>query len=104
LQCILDPIGVLEPNELFFRSSHANLAVPDGTEADIITGDILITRDPCRLPTDVQKVNITVDVFLSALKAVLVESGRCITIALFEGRDCFIGQRSSSGGGLAGRR
>lgn len=51
-----DPVGILEPNQLFFRSSHSNLITLDGVESDIITGDVLITRDPCRLPTDVQKV------------------------------------------------
>lgn len=51
----VDPSGLLEPNQVFFQSSQKLIAL-DGTETGIITGDVLITRDPCRLPTDVQKV------------------------------------------------
>jgi len=49
-------MGILEPNQLFFKSSQSNLITVNGAESDIITGDVLITREPCRLPTDVQKV------------------------------------------------
>ncbi|KXN89661.1 putative RNA-dependent RNA polymerase SHL2 [Leucoagaricus sp. SymC.cos] len=71
---IPDPSGVLEPGQLFFKSSHSNLLTVDGTETDILTGNVLITRDPCRLPTDVQKWE-AVDVSqLHYLKDVIVLS------------------------------
>lgn len=41
---------------MFFQSSSQKLLGLDGIETNIVTGDVLITRDPCRLPTDVQKV------------------------------------------------
>jgi RNA-dependent RNA polymerase len=52
--------SILEPGEIYFKSSKRNLKAPDGTEIDIVLGDILITRHPCKLPTDVQKVCDTV--------------------------------------------
>lgn len=52
---VQDPSGCLGDNEVFFQCSRS-LPALDGTETHIITGDVLITRDPCRLPTDVQKV------------------------------------------------
>lgn len=33
--------------------------MPDGIYTDIILGDVLLTRHPCKLPTDIQKVSIT---------------------------------------------
>lgn len=53
---MIDPSGLLETEQVFFQCSQG-LPALDGTETNILTGDVLITRDPCRLPTDVQKVN-----------------------------------------------
>ncbi|KAF8639473.1 hypothetical protein AX17_001493 [Amanita inopinata Kibby_2008] len=53
---IPDPFGVLEPNEIQLKSSHQNLKTPDGTNSDILLGDILLARNPCKVPTDVRKV------------------------------------------------
>jgi RNA-dependent RNA polymerase len=53
---ITDTDGILEEGEVFFKSSHRLFRNPDGTEIDIYTGDILLTRYPCKLPTDTQKV------------------------------------------------
>ncbi|CAA7259841.1 unnamed protein product [Cyclocybe aegerita] len=50
-----DTSGVLEPGEVFFKSSRRQFKNPDGTETDIYTGDVLLTRHPCKLPTDIQK-------------------------------------------------
>lgn len=50
-----DELGVLEPGEFFFRSSRHNFQTRDGLPTDILLGDALITRHPCKLPTDVQK-------------------------------------------------
>lgn len=52
---------VLESGELFFKSSKRNLRTADGLETDTIMGDVLITRHPCKLPTDVQKVGQHLD-------------------------------------------
>lgn len=51
-----DPYGVLGPDEIQIKSSHRNLVGIDGLETDIILGDVLITRNPCKVPTDVRKV------------------------------------------------
>lgn len=53
---ITDTDGILEEGEVFFKSSHRLFRNPDGTETDLYTGDILLTRYPCKLPTDTQKV------------------------------------------------
>ncbi|KAI0315577.1 RNA dependent RNA polymerase-domain-containing protein [Amylostereum chailletii] len=51
-----DPFGVLEEGEIHVKSSSRNLLLPDRRMSDKITGDVLVTRNPCKLPTDVQKV------------------------------------------------
>jgi len=54
---IPDPYGVLEPGQIHFKSSE-NLKDPlDGPGANLITGDVLIYRNPARLPADIQKVS-----------------------------------------------
>ncbi|KAF6762282.1 RNA dependent RNA polymerase-domain-containing protein [Ephemerocybe angulata] len=47
--------GVLEEGEIFFKSSARNLQQPDGTTTDVLIGDVLLGRNPCKLPTDVRK-------------------------------------------------
>ncbi|KII92616.1 hypothetical protein PLICRDRAFT_104301 [Plicaturopsis crispa FD-325 SS-3] len=51
-----DPFGILEPDEIYLKSSHANIVTADGLLTDVLLGDVLITRNPCRVPTDVRKV------------------------------------------------
>ncbi|KAF8969583.1 RNA dependent RNA polymerase-domain-containing protein [Flammula alnicola] len=51
-----DPFGVLGPEEVQIKSSRRNLKTQDGLLSDIILGDVLITRNPCKLPSDVRKV------------------------------------------------
>jgi hypothetical protein len=51
-----DETGTLAPGEIFYKSSRRNLVTPDGRDTDILLGDVLLTRHPCKLPTDVQKV------------------------------------------------
>ncbi|KAF9485277.1 hypothetical protein BDN70DRAFT_627571 [Pholiota conissans] len=46
---------VLEPGEVFFKSSRREFRTPEGMETDIYIGDVLVTRHPCKLPTDIQK-------------------------------------------------
>ncbi|KAF9254988.1 hypothetical protein L218DRAFT_1009050 [Marasmius fiardii PR-910] len=51
-----DPYGVLGPNEIFFKSSRREFVGANGLITDTVEGDVLITRNPCKLPTDVRKV------------------------------------------------
>ncbi|KAJ6628702.1 RNA dependent RNA polymerase-domain-containing protein [Mycena sp. CBHHK59/15] len=50
-----DELGVLEAGEFFFKSSRHDIRTLDGLPTDTLLGDALITRHPCKLPTDVQK-------------------------------------------------
>ncbi|KAF9495388.1 hypothetical protein BDN71DRAFT_1589707 [Pleurotus eryngii] len=52
---IPDPFGILQPGEVYFKASHQNLASPSGIDTDLVLGDVLVTRHPCKLPTDTQK-------------------------------------------------
>ncbi|KAL6305950.1 RNA dependent RNA polymerase-domain-containing protein, partial [Sparassis latifolia] len=51
-----DPCGVLGPNEVHVKSSHHNLVDQQGNMTDLILGDVLVTRHPCKVRTDAQKV------------------------------------------------
>ncbi|KAL0069594.1 hypothetical protein AAF712_003252 [Marasmius tenuissimus] len=51
-----DPYGVLGPNEIHFKSSRREFVLENGSKTDIVTGDVLVWRNPCKLPTDVRKV------------------------------------------------
>ncbi|KAF8067671.1 RNA dependent RNA polymerase-domain-containing protein [Lyophyllum atratum] len=51
-----DPYAVLGPDEIQVKSSHRNLTDLDGLLTDTILGDVLLTRYPCKVPTDARKV------------------------------------------------
>ncbi|KIK70157.1 hypothetical protein GYMLUDRAFT_34630 [Collybiopsis luxurians FD-317 M1] len=51
-----DPYGVLEPDQIQFKSSRREFLTADGTKTDIILGQVLMTRNPCKVPTDVRKI------------------------------------------------
>jgi RNA-dependent RNA polymerase len=53
---IPDTLGILEHGEIFFKHSRSEFQTSDGLGTDVLLGDVLITRYPCKLPTDVQKV------------------------------------------------
>lgn len=53
---IPDRYGVLGPDEIQIKSSRRNLKNAEGLLTDIIIGDVLMTRNPCKLPTDIRKV------------------------------------------------
>ncbi|KAF9236846.1 RNA dependent RNA polymerase-domain-containing protein [Melanogaster broomeanus] len=55
-----DPYGVLEEGEIHFRSSEMITDPSTGAQTDTITGDVLVSRNPTRLPSDVQKVNVMI--------------------------------------------
>ncbi|KAI0075924.1 hypothetical protein K474DRAFT_1663689 [Panus rudis PR-1116 ss-1] len=50
-----DPTGKLKPGEVHIRSSYRNLVDAEGNLTDLIMGEVLLTRSPCKVPTDVQK-------------------------------------------------
>lgn len=50
-----DPYGVLEQGQIFIKTSRLLFEV-DNQLRDHLTGPVLITRHPCRVPSDVQKV------------------------------------------------
>ncbi|TRM60307.1 RNA dependent RNA polymerase-domain-containing protein [Schizophyllum amplum] len=52
-----DPCGVLGPNEIHIKASRPAFKMEDGLEADIVVGDVLITRNPCKVPSDVRAVD-----------------------------------------------
>ncbi|KAJ7128080.1 RNA dependent RNA polymerase-domain-containing protein [Mycena filopes] len=47
---------VLEENQIHFKSSRREFQNDDGLETDTILGEVLMTRNPCKVPTDVRKV------------------------------------------------
>ncbi|CAE6500743.1 unnamed protein product [Rhizoctonia solani] len=52
---IPDPLGVLEAGEVFCgfnRPTRDN----SGTDVSVVTGPVLVTRNPCILPSDIRKV------------------------------------------------
>ncbi|KAJ7721959.1 RNA dependent RNA polymerase-domain-containing protein [Mycena maculata] len=46
----------LEEDQIHFKSSRREFRVKGGIETDIVVGDILMTRNPCKVPTDVRKL------------------------------------------------
>ncbi|KAH9852493.1 RNA dependent RNA polymerase-domain-containing protein [Lenzites betulinus] len=51
-----DPYGVLGPNEIHVKCSRGEFLDHKGRQTDIVLGDVLVTRHPCKVPSDVQKV------------------------------------------------
>ncbi|RXW24663.1 hypothetical protein EST38_g1142 [Candolleomyces aberdarensis] len=52
---IPDRLGLLAEGQVFIKGSGRDLMLPDGTYADIIVGEVLLARHPCKLPTDIRK-------------------------------------------------
>ncbi|KAF9076729.1 RNA dependent RNA polymerase-domain-containing protein [Rhodocollybia butyracea] len=50
-----DPEGILEEGEIFFKSSQRGILTEDGQYTDVLIGPVIVTRHPCKLPTDAQK-------------------------------------------------
>ena len=57
---IPDTLGILEPGEIFFKHSRNKFRTLDGLGTDVLLGTVLVTRHPCKLPTDIQKVGSNV--------------------------------------------
>ncbi|KAI0264673.1 RNA dependent RNA polymerase-domain-containing protein [Gloeopeniophorella convolvens] len=51
-----DPLGVLEEGEIHVKCAERSLLRPNSTRSDRVIGDVLVSRNPCKLPTDIQKV------------------------------------------------
>ncbi|KAI8335587.1 hypothetical protein BC941DRAFT_355571 [Chlamydoabsidia padenii] len=56
VMCIPDPTGTLKPNEVFLQLSSRRIDEKTGIHAGLIVGDILVSRNPCGLKSDIQKV------------------------------------------------
>ncbi|KAJ3558083.1 hypothetical protein NM688_g1122 [Phlebia brevispora] len=52
-----DPFGVLAPGEIHFKSSQYLKDPLKHLNPNTLTGDVLIYRNPARLPSDIQKVH-----------------------------------------------
>ncbi|KAJ4498650.1 RNA dependent RNA polymerase-domain-containing protein [Lentinula lateritia] len=50
-----DPEDVLEEGEVYFKSSARGLLTQDEQYTDVLVGSVVVTRHPCKLPTDAQK-------------------------------------------------
>jgi hypothetical protein len=73
---IPDTLGILEPGEIFFKHSKSDFQTLDGLGTDVLLGNVLVTRYPCKLPTDVQKVCRNIfETFYISLNAETVEGG-----------------------------
>ncbi|KAJ7268673.1 RNA dependent RNA polymerase-domain-containing protein [Mycena haematopus] len=63
---------VLEENEIHFKSSRRHFLNVEGLETDTVEGDVLMTRNPCKVPTDVRKVKAVKHGMLHDLVDVIV--------------------------------
>ncbi|KAL1695215.1 RNA dependent RNA polymerase-domain-containing protein [Schizophyllum commune] len=79
-----DPCGVLGPNEIHVKCSRPSLKTDDGLETDIVVGDVLITRNPCKVPSDVRKVRAVSYPELAGYVDVIVVSAHPSTGRLLE--------------------
>ncbi|KAF5390021.1 hypothetical protein D9757_003814 [Collybiopsis confluens] len=67
-----DPYGVLGADQIHFKSSRREFLNDDGTKTDIILGGVLMTRNPCKVPTDVRKLVAVQHLALSRMVDVIV--------------------------------
>ncbi|KAI9480764.1 MAG: RNA dependent RNA polymerase-domain-containing protein [Benjaminiella poitrasii] len=54
--CIPDPTGTLEPGEIFLQLSSRRIDEKTNVRVGQILGDVIVTRNPCALKSDIQKV------------------------------------------------
>ncbi|KAJ9479081.1 RNA-dependent RNA polymerase [Pseudozyma hubeiensis] len=88
---IPDHTGTLEEGEIQFRFSGENLLDPDTRLrlTHVPEGEVLVTRHPCLLPTDVRKVRAVIRPELSIFKDVVLFStkGKRSLASLLSGGD-----------------
>jgi len=56
LLCVADPTGTLREGEVSLRFSNGFLDPKTLRRNQVITGDILVARNPAHIPSDIQKV------------------------------------------------
>lgn len=69
---VVDPYGVLEENEIQVKSSRHEFKTDDGFEADTVLGEVVISRNPCKIPTDSRKVTAVTHPKLADMADVIV--------------------------------
>ncbi|KAI0684677.1 RNA dependent RNA polymerase-domain-containing protein [Cytidiella melzeri] len=84
-----DPLGVLREGEIHFASSQVLQDPFESLDPKIITGDVLIYRNPARLPSDIRKVKAVECEALRAYTDVIVlpTTGTCSLASLLAGGD-----------------
>lgn len=88
---IPDPTGTLEEGEVQLRFSGA---VTDSETklwlSSVPEGDVLVTRHPCLLPSDIQKVKAVIRPKLARYEDVLIFStkGQRSLASMLSGGDC----------------
>lgn len=96
----VDTYGILEPGEVFFKSSRREFTNPDGSSTDIVVGEILLTRHPCKLPTDIQKVDFVSFTKQSCFDVHVDERcGQARTPSSYR-CDCYVHERQQTSSGL----
>ncbi|KAJ8488013.1 hypothetical protein ONZ51_g3830 [Trametes cubensis] len=91
-----DPFGVLGPNEIHVKCSRRAFVDVEGRSTDIVIGDVLVTRHPCKVPTDVQKVKAVFHARLRHYCDVIVVSTQS---HMYKGRSLDRHLASLTGGG-----
>ncbi|KAK0232473.1 RNA dependent RNA polymerase-domain-containing protein [Armillaria nabsnona] len=69
---VIDPHGVLEENEIQVKSSRHDFKADDGFETDTVLGEVVIARNPCKIPTDSRKVTAVTHPKLADMTDVIV--------------------------------
>ncbi|KAK0468511.1 RNA dependent RNA polymerase-domain-containing protein [Armillaria novae-zelandiae] len=69
---VIDLYGVLEENEIQVKSSRHEFKTDDRFEADTVLGEVVIARNPCKIPTDSRKVTAVTHPKLADMTNVIV--------------------------------
>ncbi|KAF8918142.1 RNA-dependent RNA polymerase [Mucidula mucida] len=69
---VSDPFGVLGPNEIQIKASGPKFLRDTGYYAHEIIGDVVMTRNPCKIPTDARKFKATTHPKLATMTDVIV--------------------------------
>ncbi|RUP43693.1 RNA dependent RNA polymerase-domain-containing protein [Jimgerdemannia flammicorona] len=72
VMCMADPLKILKVGEIFLQMDPPFINERTGMATAVITGDVVVTRNPCGLLSDVQKVKAVDSPSLSMYKNVVV--------------------------------
>ena len=75
LMGVMDEMSVLQPGELFLSIDPQNGRVP-GASPQVITGPVIMGRNPCFHPGDIRQLQVSVLLYLSMLHATYTD--RCL--------------------------